>query len=136
MAYCAYCKSHIFDVHRKCPNCGGTQFLTDDEPVAIPVQQEPTRVEYHTVYIEKPVYHEVYKPVYVQRTQSDRSWVATLLLCLVFGYWGFHRFYVGKVGSGIFYLFTFGWCGIGWLIDLILILTGAFKDKDGLPVRH
>ena len=47
---------------------------------------------------------------------------------------GLHRFYVGKVGTGILWFFTGGLVGIGQLIDIILIALGQFTDKDGLPV--
>ena len=57
-----------------------------------------------------------------------------LILLLFFGIIGIHRFYVGKIGTGILYLFTAGLFGIGWFVDLILILTGAFRDRNGLPL--
>ena len=65
---------------------------------------------------------------------SNRSWGVALLLCLLFGIFGFHRFYVGKIASGLFFLLTCGWLGLGWLIDVISILTGSFRDRDGLPL--
>ncbi|MCR8910268.1 TM2 domain-containing protein, partial [Borreliella burgdorferi 297] len=49
------------------------------------------------------------------------------LLCLLFGYLGVHRFYVGKIGTGLLYLFTFGFLYVGVLIDLIRITTNKFK---------
>ncbi len=62
---------------------------------------------------------------------SDKSFVATLLLCIFLGYLGVHRFYVGKVGTGILMLITLGGFGIWTLIDLIMIIVGSFKDKQG-----
>jgi TM2 domain-containing membrane protein YozV len=47
---------------------------------------------------------------------------------------GLQRFYVGKIGTGILWLFTFGLFGIGQLIDIIMIVIGQFEDKNGLPV--
>lgn len=49
------------------------------------------------------------------------KWVA-FLLCLLLGYFGAHKFYEGKAGAGILYLFTFGLFGIGWFIDCITLL--------------
>ena len=134
MAYCAYCKANILNRHQKCPNCGSTLFRTDDEPVAQPETRTAPNVEYHTVYVEKPVYHTVYVDQPVRVPRSSKSWVALLLLCFFGGVWGFHRFYVGKIGSGLMFLFTFGWFGIGWLVDIITILCGSFRDQYGLPV--
>ncbi len=66
---------------------------------------------------------------------SDKGFVPALLLCLFFGVLGVHRFYVGKVGTGILQLVTFGGLGIWALIDLILIVVGSFKDSDGRPIK-
>lgn len=60
---------------------------------------------------------------------SEKNWLFAFLLCIFFGSFGFHRFYVGKVGTGLAYLFTFGFLGIGWLIDTIKLIMGTFKDK-------
>ena len=68
--------------------------------------------------------------------QSDKNWLATLLLCLFPGGIGVHRFYVGKVGTGILQLITLGGCGIWTLIDLIMIITGSFTDKDGNKITN
>ena len=62
---------------------------------------------------------------------SEKDWITTLLLCVFTGVLGIHRFYVGKTGTGILYLFTGGCFGIGVLIDLIHIVTGKFEDADG-----
>lgn len=45
----------------------------------------------------------------------------SFFLCLFLGVFGAHKFYEGKTGMGIVYLFTFGFFGIGWFIDLIAL---------------
>ena len=60
---------------------------------------------------------------------SDRSRLAAALLCFFVGVLGIHRFYVGKVGTGLLQLVTFGGFGIWALVDLVLILVGVFRDK-------
>ncbi len=63
---------------------------------------------------------------------SERSRLTALLLCIFLGIFGIHRFYCGRIGSGIAMIFL-GWLTLGiWpLIDLILIATGSFKDGEG-----
>lgn len=60
-----------------------------------------------------------------------KSRTITFFLAFFLGGFGAHRFYVGKVGTGLVYLFTLGLFGFGALIDCILILCGGFKDKKG-----
>jgi TM2 domain-containing membrane protein YozV len=62
---------------------------------------------------------------------SDKSRLVALLLCWFFGIFGVHRFYVGKIGTGILQLVTLGAFGIWTIIDLIFILIGSFTDKQG-----
>lgn len=68
--------------------------------------------------------------------KSEKDWLTTLLLCLFLGVIGVHRFYTGKIGTGILQLVTLGGCGIWTLIDLIMILTGKFTDKDGYAITN
>ena len=65
---------------------------------------------------------------------SDKRILPAFLLCFLFGVFGVHRFYAGKVGTGILELLTFGGFGIWWLVDLILILTGSFRDGNGRKI--
>jgi TM2 domain-containing membrane protein YozV len=55
---------------------------------------------------------------------------------LFFGGLGVHRFYVGKIGTGILWLVTVGFCGVGSLIDFIIILCGNFKDGAGKLITN
>jgi TM2 domain-containing membrane protein YozV len=64
----------------------------------------------------------------------QKDWLTTLLLCIFLGFLGVHRFYTGHIVIGLIQLFTFGGCGIWWLIDLIMIATGSFTDSNGLPL--
>jgi len=65
---------------------------------------------------------------------SPRSRLVALLFCVWLGVFGVHRFYVGKIGTGILMLLTIGGLGIWMLIDLILIAVGSFRDKEGRRV--
>lgn len=65
---------------------------------------------------------------------SEKSKTTDLLLCIFLGTLGVHRFYEGKIGTGILWLCTLGLCGIGWVVDLVLIATNKAKDKNGLPI--
>jgi TM2 domain-containing membrane protein YozV len=65
---------------------------------------------------------------------EGKDWLTTLLLCIFLGYLGIHRFYTGHTAIGVVQLLTLGGCGIWTLIDLIMIVTGSYKDKDGNPL--
>jgi hypothetical protein len=67
---------------------------------------------------------------------SRRSRGVALGLSLVGGLFGLHRFYVGKVQTGIAMALTVGGLGIWYLYDLVLIAAGEFRDADDLPLRN
>src|SRR5206468_8463045 len=64
-------------------------------------------------------------------SKYKRLWAALLTAPLLIGVGGIHRFYVGKIGSGIVWLLTCGMFGVGQIVDFILILSGRFKDSEG-----
>ena len=67
---------------------------------------------------------------------SPKSRLVALLLCFFLGGLGIHRFYVGKTGTGILWILTFGVLGIGALVDFIMIICGSFTDKSGAFVKN
>lgn len=67
-------------------------------------------------------------------TVSGKSWLTTLLLSALLGLWGIHRFYVNKPISGVVWLLTGGCLGVGYIIDIINIASGAFKDGSGAVI--
>jgi TM2 domain-containing membrane protein YozV len=62
---------------------------------------------------------------------SRKKILPAILLCFFLGFLGVHRFYVGKVGTGILQVITLGGIGLWVLIDFVMIIIGAFKDKEG-----
>ena len=68
--------------------------------------------------------------------ESHRIVLPAFLLCLFMGSLGAHRYYVGKIGTGLLMLVTAGGLGIWVLIDLIMILAGSFRDIDGKTLRR
>jgi TM2 domain-containing membrane protein YozV len=68
---------------------------------------------------------------------SEKSRLVAFLLCTFLGAIGVHRFYVGKITSGIMQI-LFGWATLFiWpLVDWIMILSGSFKDKEGKYIKN
>lgn len=68
-----------------------------------------------------------------QARRSPKSQLLDAVLCFLFGILGVHRFYEGKIATGVAYLLTLGFLGVGVVADLIQILAGVRLDKLG---RH
>jgi TM2 domain-containing membrane protein YozV len=97
-----------------CPNCGKK---VSDQATSCPDCGHPLR---HL----RPGYEE-------GKEVSPKSRLVAILLAVFIGSLGIHRFYVGKVGTGIAMIFTLGGLGIWTLIDIIMIATGSFTDMEG-----
>ena len=67
---------------------------------------------------------------------SPKSRTVAFLLALVLGVFGAHRFYAGKIGTGILQLCTLGGLGLWWLYDVIVIASGSFRDAEGRLISN
>jgi TM2 domain-containing protein len=65
---------------------------------------------------------------------SPHSRAVALALAATLGVFGAHRFYTGRIGSGILQAVTLGGLGFWWLYDLIIVASGNFRDDDGRRV--
>lgn len=119
--FCQECGTAIARDAITCSQCGASQ--SSERPVYVEVRQQPSENE------------------------SKKSRLVALLLFIFLGYLGAHRFYAGKVVTGIliilFGLFGFVTLGIPWfllgiwlIVDFILIVTGAFKDSKGKRITQ
>lgn len=131
----------------KCPVCGAPMQDNACGYCGHIEKKTTAPTNYTTDFSQQPAQSQVIQPQIVINNLpqnnasftpgvSRKSKIVALLLCIFLGYFGAHKFYVGKVGMGILYLLTLGFFGIGWLIDVILIATGSFKDEFGLPLRQ
>ena len=66
---------------------------------------------------------------------SPKSRLAVTLLAWFLGGFGVHRFYLGKIGTGILMIITLGGLGIWSLIDFIIAVTGNMRDKEGRLIK-
>lgn len=108
---CKFCGSEVMENVQKCKSCGEWLAEKPQQTVKVVVNNQNNSSNGGFV-------------------SSKSKWVAFILL-----FFGLHRFYVGKVFSGIFYLITVGGCGFWAFIDAISIFSGNFKDNCGFPLR-
>lgn len=99
----------------------------DSEEGDVPVERRP---------VGGSVGVEIDRRENMQTEGSSRSRAVALALGGILGIFGAHRFYVGKTGTGILMLCTFGGLGIWWVHDMILLSAGSFRDKAGRRVVH
>ena len=67
---------------------------------------------------------------------SEKEWFILFICWFLFGFFGVHRFYAGRIGTGIIWALTFGCFMIGYLVDFILIVMGNFRDSDHRKITY
>lgn len=131
MSFCSQCGVEIQEKVNFCPECGSPMDSTDAEEIG--KVKRCTRCNalmpadmFYCLNCGKP-FDEGYNDFDVIREQVHKQtgtwknkWVA-LLLCIFFGGLGIHRFYEGKIATGLLYLFTYGLLGLGWIVDIVRI---------------
>jgi TM2 domain-containing membrane protein YozV len=65
----------------------------------------------------------------MQQVNSDKEFMVALILAILIP--GIDRIYAGSIGLGILKFITFGGFGIWWLVDLVKLVTGSYKDASG-----
>lgn len=68
--------------------------------------------------------------------ESEKRILPAFVLCFALGVFGIHRFYAGKVGTGVLQLVTLGGLGIWTFYDLVMILIGHFTDSEGYRITE
>lgn len=140
--YCAKCGKQLIDTAVVCPDCGHPTELYELERHRAAAKQEAKSQD-------EPV------RVKLEETRSPRSRATAMLLCIFLGFAGAHRFYTGKVGTGVIYIFLSAlwvirfvelqlnafqsvWSVVSFfllpvlvIVDLVMIITGSFCDNYG-----
>lgn len=125
---CPRCNSETDASKNFCSNCGAQL------PISQGMSQPSPNVSGQQQSVAQNVNVQVMQPTHLQLGPSPHSRTLILVLAIFLGVLGVHRFYVGKVGTGILYFLTFGVFGIGWFIDIIMIAAGSFGDNFNRPI--
>ncbi|MDD6488656.1 MAG: TM2 domain-containing protein [Clostridia bacterium] len=136
---CKNCGADVGSEYRLCPYCrseldypvNNSQPQTIIIQNVIPNQPQP---QYYNQPPQPQYQNQPPQPVYYDQYASTKNKYLALVLCIFLGFFGVHRFYVGKVGSGLVYFFTVGIFCFGWIYDIIKIASGTFNDGNGLPL--
>ena len=105
MNYCPNCGKPVTGETNFCPECGAPLKIAN--------------------YQNRPASN---------RTNEDR-WLIALILCILVGSLGVHRFYTGNIVTGVLMLITLGGCGVWTIIDLIMIAANTYRDGNGNTLK-
>ncbi len=113
MSFCNKCGTKIENDQAFCPNCGAAQnqigatAQSAAQPVIVNIQNSNANANTNAGFASGGA--------------KKSKWTA-FLLCLFLGFCGAHKFYEGKIGTGLLYLCTAGLFCVGWIIDLFNLL--------------
>lgn len=71
-----------------------------------------------------------------QTAVNDKNFVLVATLCFLLGVFGVHRFYCGKIISGVLMVFTIGRLGIWALVDFVIVCFGEFTDSQRRKIKY
>ena len=126
---CKNCGAEVGIEYRICPYCNSEMeyLTTNTQPKPIIIQNVINNTSNNNIANPTPVY-------VMQKASSNRNKMVTLILCIFLGFVGGHCFYAGNITKGILYLCTGGLFGLGWIYDIIKIVSGTYKDGNGLSI--
>lgn len=129
--FCRNCGKQLTGAPEFCPNCGARPLAgnTYCQNCGTPVTPLTEVCMKCGARIVKPEELNI----------SPKSRLVTTLLCvlpaLLFAN-GIHRFYLGKTGTGLAMVFTFGGLGVWTIIDFVYAVSGNMTDKDGKLIKR
>lgn len=118
--YCKHCGATIDNECVVCPKCGKQVEKLESENQGVVINNNVSATAFATGGGNEP---------------SPKSKMVALILCIFLGCLGIHRFYVGKIGTGIIWFFTGGCFLVGWIYDIIKIASGTFRDGAGRIIK-
>ena len=71
-----------------------------------------------------------------QTAVNDKNFVLVATLCFLLGVFGVHRFYCGKIISGVLMVLTIGGLGIWALVDFVIVCFGEFTDSQRRKIKY
>ncbi len=118
MKFCKFCGNRIPMDAVICVHCGRQV----EELRQSAAQAQPVIINNSNNNVNNNVNTSIAPMAYMPLGRPKNKWMA-FWLCLLFGYLGIHRFYEGKIGTGIIWALSGGLFGIGWLVDVLCILA-------------